>query len=437
MRLFYAVLLIVCLLPELSHGQKSKSLFKDGEILMEMGRKNKAIKSFEAALQAAKAENNIDMQMNCHMELAGLNDNVINYKKALQHYQAFTELYKTRFNNKATQLRNTMVDLQTEVDSTKATIEEKDKTIEAKEQTIKAKEEEIDTKAKAIDALTKEQLQTNLELANLELANRQHELDIKASENKRNVLIFIATSFGLLFIFIWLRYLRKRKTNKLLEEKNTQISAEKEKSDELLLNILPEVVANELKIKGHTTPFRYDQATVMFTDFKGFTSYSEENSPEDIVALIDHYFSGFDQIIAKYKIEKIKTIGDAYLCVSGIPDDNPSQIEDMIKAAVEMQDFVKTSIENGETKAENLQMRIGIHCGPLVAGVVGKKKFAYDVWGDTVNIAARMEQSGQPGEINVSDSVYSLAKNNFDFAYRGEIEAKNKGVMKMYFLRPN
>jgi class 3 adenylate cyclase len=173
----------------------------------------------------------------------------------------------------------------------------------------------------------------------------------------------------------------------------------------------------------------------MFTDFKGFTTFASENDPEDVVAMLDYYFRGFDEIISHFRIEKIKTIGDAYLCVSGAPMANPDHAKDMVQAALIFQEFVRKSAHKRFGKgSELLEMRIGIHSGPLVAGVVGSKKFAYDVWGDTVNVAARMEQASESGQINVSENVVQACGDNFHFYYRGELEAKNKGKLKMYFV---
>jgi class 3 adenylate cyclase len=195
------------------------------------------------------------------------------------------------------------------------------------------------------------------------------------------------------------------------------------------LNILPGTVAAELKEHGKTSSARHEMATVMFTDFQGFTTFAEQNTPEDVVALLDYYFRAFDAIISKYQIEKIKTIGDAYLCVSGVPTKNEDHAANMIQAAMEFQAFMEVSTEHAQ-----LKMRIGIHTGPVVAGVVGSKKFAYDIWGDTVNIAARYEQTGEVGRINVSETVVEATNGAFTFEYRGELEAKNKGKMKMFFV---
>ena len=208
-----------------------------------------------------------------------------------------------------------------------------------------------------------------------------------------------------------------------------------EKSDALLRNILPDTVALELKTKGKASPLHVDSATVMFTDFSGFTGISSKMDPKDLIEELDICFSAFDSITAKYRLEKIKTIGDSYLCVGGLFEDS-LHIQDACSAALEILQFMK---ERKKMKEENeghpyWNIRIGIHTGPLAAGVIGKKKFAFDIWGDTVNTASRMESSGEPGMINVSEQIYSKAKDIFSFKYRGEMEVKGKGRMKMYSL---
>ena len=172
----------------------------------------------------------------------------------------------------------------------------------------------------------------------------------------------------------------------------------------------------------------------MFSDFKGFTSYSETLSPEALVETIGFYFSKFDAIIEKYGLEKIKTIGDAYMCAGGLPFPSDNHAENMIKAAMEITEFVAKTKSDVNAKALNFDIRVGINTGPVVAGVVGAKKFAYDIWGDTVNIASRMESASEPGKINISENTYEIIKGHFDCEYRGELAAKNKGKMKMYFV---
>lgn len=214
-----------------------------------------------------------------------------------------------------------------------------------------------------------------------------------------------------------------------------KISKARKRSDELLLNILPSEVADELKEKGRTEAKHFDEVTVMFTDFKGFTQISEKLSPTELVAELDLYFKAFDNIIGKYNIEKIKTIGDAYMCAGGLPVTNKTNANDMINAALEIQQFmVEHNSQRKNEKREVFEIRIGIHSGPVVAGIVGVKKFAYDIWGDTVNIASRMEQNSEAGKINISGYTYELVKDKFNCIYRGKIDAKNKGEIDMYFV---
>lgn len=217
-----------------------------------------------------------------------------------------------------------------------------------------------------------------------------------------------------------------------VEERTNELYIEKKKSDDLLLNILPEVVAQELKQTGRTTPRSYEVATVMFTDFENFTLKSERLSPEELVSIIDSYFKRFDEIISRHNIEKIKTIGDAYLCVSGLPDTKDHNAVNVINAAMEIVDVIREQQLSNDSGF--FDIRIGIHTGPLVAGVVGDKKFAYDIWGDTVNTAARMEQNSEANRINISHSTYELVKDKFQCSFRGKQPAKNKGLIEMYFV---
>lgn len=210
-----------------------------------------------------------------------------------------------------------------------------------------------------------------------------------------------------------------------------EISESKKRSEELLLNILPAETALELQLKGSAEAKYYDEVTVLFADIKNFSAIASETSPQTLVNELHGYFKSFDEIISKYSIEKIKTIGDAYLCASGIPIQNTEHALQVVSAAKEMLSAVQKRNEAGGI---HFEFRIGIHSGPIVAGVVGIKKFAYDIWGDTVNLAARMQQNGEPGKVNISEATYGLVKDKFNCEYRGEIEAKNKGKLKMYFV---
>ena len=222
---------------------------------------------------------------------------------------------------------------------------------------------------------------------------------------------------------------------KEIEKQKEIIEAAKLQSDSLLLNILPGEIADELKKFGKSYARKHDQVSVLFADIKGFTSIAEKLTPVKLVTQLDEVFGAFDNIIAKHGMEKIKTIGDAYMCACGLPlADNENAIKS-VNAALDMQQFIRGFGE--ANKIQNLpvfEIRIGIHTGPLVAGVVGLKKFAYDIWGDAVNLASQMEQHSETGKVNISGETYSLVKNAFNCTYRGKIEAKSKGEVDMYFV---
>ena len=233
---------------------------------------------------------------------------------------------------------------------------------------------------------------------------------------------------------IYRRFLENNKQKKLLQEKNHQIEDERQRSDELLLNILPAAIANELKTVGKAKAQRYDHACVLFVDFYSFTKISEQLSPEELVDQLDTYFKAFDFIIGQYKLEKIKTIGDAYMVASGLSDKINSPLS-IVKAALEMQEFLTDMrIEKSKDNKPYFDARMGIHIGPVVAGVVGVKKFAYDIWGDTVNTAARMQEACEPGHINVTEAIYNEIRYTFNCRYRGSFHAKNKGNIDMYYV---
>ncbi len=213
---------------------------------------------------------------------------------------------------------------------------------------------------------------------------------------------------------------------------NKLLAKEKQRSDDLLLNILPSEVASELKDTGSTVARHFDNTTVLFTDFVNFTQASEQMSPQALIDEMHTCFTKFDEITSKYKIEKIKTIGDAYLAVAGLPVADPSHAVHVVQAAKEITDFM--AIRYNRLGSKTFQIRIGIHSGSVVAGIVGVKKFAYDIWGDTVNTAARMEQNSETGKVNISQTTYELVKDQFNCEFRGEVDVKGKGAMKMYFV---
>ncbi|MEO8588056.1 MAG: adenylate/guanylate cyclase domain-containing protein [Flavobacteriales bacterium] len=226
----------------------------------------------------------------------------------------------------------------------------------------------------------------------------------------------------------------------MVNDRTRELAHEKERSDVLLRNILPIATAEELKTNGVARAHRYESCTVLFSDFKGFTGFSSLMDSDTLVAELDHHFRMFDRITDTCGLEKIKTIGDAYMCASGIPVPRASHALDAVLMALEMIDALEHS--NAERRTRGLQewpVRIGIHSGPVVAGVVGEKKFAYDIWGDTVNLASRMESNGEAGRVNISGVTYALVMDLVEASPRGPIKVKGKGELHMYFvhrLRP-
>jgi class 3 adenylate cyclase/Tfp pilus assembly protein PilF len=267
---------------------------------------------------------------------------------------------------------------------------------------------------------------------NYEISKKQVEVNLlnEQKRNQRNVVIATIIALGLILLLlagVYQRYKFMRKANKIIE-------AEKKRSDSLLLNILPEETAQELKQNGKVLAKRFQFVTVMFTDFQGFTQYATYLEPEVLVSTVDFYFSRFDQIMEKYGLEKIKTVGDSYMCAGGLPFPSEDHALNMVKAAMEIEQFISETQNDPTNDKIRLNIRIGINTGPVVAGIVGTKKFAYDIWGDTVNIASRMESNSMPGKINISENTYQLVKDVVDVEYRGELHVKNRGVMKMYFV---
>ena len=220
-----------------------------------------------------------------------------------------------------------------------------------------------------------------------------------------------------------------------LQEKNRELAEEKNKEEEVLLNVLPRETAKELVSTGKSTPRSYKMATVMFADFKNFTKITENYGPKELVSELDDSFAKFDDIVGRLTIEKIKTSGDAYMCVGGVPIRNKTNAVDCVLASFQFQKYMrqKREIREGTGKPQ-WHLRIGLHTGALVAGVVGKKKFLYDVWGDTVNTASRMETSSEQGRINISGTTYTCIKDYFDCEYRGKLPVKNKGAIDMYYV---
>ncbi|HNB80629.1 MAG TPA: adenylate/guanylate cyclase domain-containing protein [Chitinophagaceae bacterium] len=260
-------------------------------------------------------------------------------------------------------------------------------------------------------SVTEMQTKYKSDLQQQQIAHQNSELKYK--QQQRNVFLIAS---ALLLTLLWVTF---RQHNK--------VKSEKKRSDKLLLNILPVEVAEELKETGSAVARQFDEVTVLFTDFVNFTSISQKMNPQQLVAEINVCFTAFDAISDEFHLEKIKTIGDAYLAAAGVPNKDTEHAIHAVQAAIAMVLWLK------QNKPE-FNIRVGLNSGPVVAGIVGKRKFAYDIWGDTVNTAARMEQQSESGQINLSGSTHELIQHQFPCIYRGKIQAKNKGEIDMYFI---
>ncbi|MFK7776277.1 MAG: adenylate/guanylate cyclase domain-containing protein [Saprospiraceae bacterium] len=306
--------------------------------------------------------------------------------------------------------------------------EKKDREIEVAKQQQKFAEMET---ASAESEKRKAEQEAELSKKNQNIA----ELQLEQAKTFRQFIYGLGTLLALVFIMILSAWYYARVANQRLAAKNKEIEEERRKSENLLLNILPLETANELKLTGIATPREYAKVTVLFADFSNFTKISEQLSAEQLIHELNDCFRAFDEITEQNGLEKIKTIGDGYMCAGGIPVANETNPTDAINAAIEMQKFMQQRVkEKNKAGIPYWNMRIGIHTGHVIAGVVGTKKFAYDIWGDTVNIASRMETSCDNGKINISASTRGFVNGVFEYDFRGEVEVKHGNKVGMYFV---
>jgi len=310
----------------------------------------------------------------------------------------------------------------------------------------------VNDQAEAIRHMSEEQMRQELMLAQQKsivdslsirglrnsLALSEQNLLLEKRNQQRNFFLGLAGVALIIALGLLSRFLSIRSHNRVLEEKNKIIERERERSENLLLNILPKVIADELKQRGSAQAREYDLASVLFADFEGFSKKSKTMSPEELIRDLDYCFKAFDGIATRHGLEKIKTIGDSYMCAGGLPQPDPQHPYRMVEAALDMQAFLdKWKAERQAEGRTFFEARIGIHTGPLIAGVVGAKKFAFDIWGDTVNVAARMESSSEAGRINISQATYDRIQDRFACSYRGKVPVKNLGEFDMYYVEAN
>lgn len=264
-----------------------------------------------------------------------------------------------------------------------------------------------------------------------EVSQKQIEVDLLNQQKEKQQIIIIASIISSILIFLLALVLYRR--NIFIKRTSMIIEEEKNRSESLLLNILPEETAQELKQNGEVQSKKFESATVLFTDFIGFSRFAENADPKHLVRSIDFYFKKFDKIVTRYGLEKIKTIGDSYMCAGGLPRVSQNHAKDAINAAKDMINLVRCQLQSQDDLI-HFEIRIGVHTGPVVAGIVGTMKWQYDIWGDTVNIASRMESKSEVGKVNLSETTYNEIKDEFPCEYRGKIEVKNLGILKMYYL---
>ena len=403
--------------------KRADNLLKLGKVLLKKNDKKKSIEYLNEAFEVAQL-NNQQLQMVQAWEGLGEVYMQDNFEEALKSFKEAEKLAKD------IEANDELRDIYQGMSKAYASNKDYKNAFKYKELYIAQKDSLFNLKTD--DKIRGLQFDFDLEKKEDQIGLLEKESQIQQLKDKKQQTIIYASAIAIFLVFLLALGLYRR--YHFIKQTNRIIQKEKNRSDRLLHNILPEETALELKENGKVQAKKFDSVTVLFTDFKGFTEYAKNLSPEELVSSVDYYFSKFDEIMEKYGMEKIKTIGDAYMAVGGLPFQTNDHAYKMLLAAFEIAQFIEESKQNKKDDITHFDIRIGINTGPVVAGVVGIHKFAYDIWGDTVNVASRMETLSNPGRINISENTYELVKDVFQCKYRGEIEVKNRGMMKMYFV---
>ncbi len=412
-----------------------------------------SVQYLQEALAMAREMGDSEQMRSCYGMLAETYEKMGKTKDMLHYFDLYKSFHEKVQGDKTKAQKNELDNakliahtLELEKRNSELELERKEFEIRKKDETINS---QTQRQTRLLHSLDKNQLiirylqRDSVAKANEVRLQNQHLKDVNAKNEAQRqksrliqmMLIVGLSTLAILIGFLFFRYSEKKKTNRQLAYQKAEIEAERQKADKLLFSILPAETAKELKETGQATPKFYEKVTVLFTDFQGFTEIAGKMKPQQIVSDLNFCFSGFDEICQEYGLEKIKTIGDAYMCAGGIPiqdDNNPIQV---VKAAKAMLEFMKQWAMMKEIQGEPAwHLRIGIHTGSVVAGVIGSYKFVYDIWGDTVNLANRMESAGEAERINISEATYQCVKEYFDCTYRGKVPAKGKGEIDMYFV---
>jgi adenylate cyclase len=394
----------------------------------------------KAALELSDSTKSLPLRKTILQGLFSLFREQGDYKSSLAYYEQYLQAKDSLFTLESNKKMN---ELQVQYDAEKKQQQiqllEKDKLLKMSEirrqQIDLYRVELLQNKQKQdIVLLSKEKDLERAETQRLQLENIYQQSEVETQKLQRNALVaFLVFATFLLIALVSLNR-KKESANKEIQRQKIEIEEERFKSESLLLNILPFTIAYRIKLGETSIAEHYSSVCVLFSDVVGFTDLSQTISPQELVAILDRIFTAFDNIAEELKLEKIKTIGDAYMVVGGVPEVMADSAFRVVAMALRM----RTALTQLNSKySTNLQIRIGLHTGEVVAGVIGKKKFAYDLWGDTVNIASRMESYGLPGEIHISRAVYDIIKDSYTCVPRGMIDIKGKGLMETWFVEPS